>query len=180
MLLRKINAVLSLVSTILILVHAIFYSVWMLLRAGIAKMSVYPSQILVVLMMAHAIISIVLAILGHKGAEKRECNSYPKMNVATLVQRISGILIILLLGLHIAGSLNHFQPKILHAILHPLFFVIVLAHVAVSTSKAFITLGIGNAKAIKIIDIVAKVICVLTIIAGIIGFYLCLFVGVTV
>lgn len=175
---RKVNAVISLISTILILGHAIFYAVWMLFRAGIAKMSAYPSKILVVLMLAHAIISIVLAFLGHKGAEKRKCNDYPKMNKQTCVQRISGVLLILLIGLHIAGALNHFQPKILHAILHPLFFIIVLAHVAVSTSKAFITLGIGNATAIKMIDIVIKIICLLTVIACIVGFYLCLFVGV--
>ena len=176
--LRKVNAVISLISTILLLVHAIFYSVWMLLRAGIAKMSAYPSQILVVLMLTHAIISIVLAVLGHKGAEKRKCNDYPKMNKQTYVQRITGILLILFIGLHIAGALNHFQPQILHAIVHPLFFIIALAHVAVSTNKAFITLGIGNAKCIKMIDIVIKIICVFTIIACIIGFYLCLFVGV--
>ena len=178
MLLRKTNAVISLISTILILVHAIYYAVWMLFRVGIAKMSVYPSQILVVLMGVHAIISIVLAILGHKGAGKEKGNGYPQMNKETHVQRISGILLILLIGVHIAGALNHFQPKILHAILHPLFFIIALAHVAVSTSKAFITLGIGNAKAIKIIDIVIKIICVLTIVASIVGFYLCLFMGV--
>lgn len=175
---RKVNAVISLISTILILAHAIFYSVWMLFRAGFAKMSAYPSQILVVLMMVHAIISIVLAILGHKGAEKRKCNNYPKMNKQTYVQRISGIMLILFIGLHIAGALNHFQPKILHAILHPLFFIIALTHVAVSTGKAFITLGIGSVKAIKIISIVIKIICVLTIIACIVGFYLCLFMGV--
>lgn len=175
---RKVNAVISLISTILILVHAIFYSVWMLFRAGFAKMSVYPSQILVVLMMAHAIISIVLAILGHKGADKKKCNNYPEMNKQTYVQRISGVLLILFIGVHIVGALNHFQPKILHAILHPLFFIIALTHVAVSTSKAFITLGMGNAKFIKIISIVIKIICVLTIIACIVGFYLCLFMGV--
>lgn len=180
MLLRKINAVLSLVSTILILVHAIFYSVWMLARGGVAKMGSYLSQTLVVLMLAHAIISILLAFLGHKGAEKRKVKSFPKLNLSTIIQRISGILIILLTSIHILGAVNHFQPKILHAILHPLFFIIVLAHVAVSTSKAFITLGIGNAKTVKIIDIAIKVICVLTIIACIVGFYLCLFVGVSV
>ena len=92
---RKVNAVISLISTILILVHAIFYSVWMLFRAGFAKMSVFPSRILVVLMMAHAIISIVLAILGHKGADKKKCNNYPEMNKQTYVQRISGVLLIL-------------------------------------------------------------------------------------
>lgn len=176
--LRKINAALSLVSTILILIHSIFYGVWMLLRCSIAKISALPSRILVVFMLAHAIISVALGVLGHKGAQKIKCKGYPKQNLSTMLQRISGILLILLIGFHIAGAITHFQPKILHAILHPLFFVIVLSHVAVSTSKAFITLGIGNTKAIKIIDIMVKVICVLTIVMCIVGFYLCLFVGV--
>lgn len=38
MLLRKINAVLSLISTILILDHAIFLAIWMLSRCSIEKM----------------------------------------------------------------------------------------------------------------------------------------------
>ena len=176
--LRKTNAVLSLVSTILILVHAIFLSVWMLSRCSIAKAETPLPWVLVFVMVLHAIISIILGILGHKNTEKRKCKTYPKQNVQTIVQRISGILILVLLVLHIAGASNYYQPKILHAILHPLFFIIVLAHVAVSTSKAFITLGIGNAKSIKIIDIVIKIICTLTIIACIVGFYLCFFVGV--
>ena len=126
----------------------------------------------------HAVISILLGFLGHKGEEKRKCKEYPKLNRSTIIQRMTGIFMILLLGLHIAGAINHFQPKILHAILHPLFFIIALMHVAVSSSKAFITLGIGSAKAVKVIDIIIKTICILTIIAGIIGFYLCLFMGV--
>ena len=53
-----------------------------------------------------------------------------------------------------------------------LFFTIVLTHIAISTGKAFITLGIGNAKFIKVVDIVMKVICGATLIAGVIGIYL--------
>ena len=131
-----------------------------------------------VLVVVHAIISIVLGILGHKGAEKRKCKEYVKFNVPTMIQRISGVLMLILLVLHIVGASNYYQPKILHAVLHPLFFAIVLAHVAVSVSKAMITLGIGNLKAVKIVDVVVKVICILTFIASVLGFYLCLFVGV--
>jgi hypothetical protein len=83
-----------------------------------------------------------------------------------------------LLVLHIVGASNYYQPKILHAILHPLFFAVVLAHVAVSVSKAMITLGIGNAKVVKGVDVTIKLICIATFIASVIGFYLCLFVGV--
>jgi hypothetical protein len=178
MFLRKLNAVFSLICTILILDHSIFLSIWMVTRGGIEKTENPLPRILVICMILHAVISITLGILGHKNAEKRKCNTYAKENRQTIIQRISGILIIILIVFHIAGAINHFQPKILHAIIHPVFFIVVLAHVAVSTSKAFITLGIGNARAIKIIDIVIKVVCALTIIACIVGFYLCLFVGV--
>lgn len=178
MFLRKLNAILSLIATILILNHSIFLAIWMVTQGGIEKTETFLPRILVIVVVLHAIISIVLGVLGHKNAEKIKCKEYPKLNLPTILQRISGILIICLMVFHILGAKNHFQPKILHTILHPLFFIVVLAHVAVSTSKAFITLGIGNAKAIKIIDIVVKVICVITIIVSIVGFYLCLFVGV--
>ena len=178
MFLRKLNAVLSLIATILILFHAVFLAIWMVTQGGIEKTATKMPWLLVGVMLLHAIISIVLGILGHKNAEKIKCKEYPNKNLQTIIQRMSGILIIIFIGFHIAGTINHFQPKILHAILHPLFFILVLAHVAVSTSKAFITLGIGNARAIKIIDIVVKVVCTITILVSMIGFYLCLFVGV--
>ena len=173
MMLRKINAWLSLVITTMLLDHAIFNAVWMLSKGGIEKTANSIPWILFRLMMLHAIISIALAILGHKGAEKRKCKSYSNMNISTNIQRMSGVSLILLTVLHIAGTIGLLQPpKIIHAILPPLFFTIALMHTAVSTSKAFITLGIGNAKLVKIADIAIKVICVITLFADVIGFYL--------
>jgi hypothetical protein len=52
------------------------------------------------------------------------------------------------------------------------FFTVALAHTAVSTGKAFITLGLGSAKFVKAADIAVKVICAATLIASLIGFYL--------
>lgn len=178
MLLRKINAVLSIICTVLILDHAMFLSVWMLSRCSIAKSESFMPIILMILVVAHAIISIIQGVIGHKNAEKRKCKEYPKLNVSTIIQRASGILMILLLVLHIVGATNYYQPKILQAVLHPLFFAVVLSHVAVSGSKAMITLGIGDAKLVKVADVVIKIICVATFIASVIGFTLCLFVGV--
>ena len=77
--------------------------------------------------------------------DKRKCNSYPQLNISTIVQRATGIGMLLLLGLHIAGAATHFQPKILHSIMHPVFFAVSFLHIAVSVSKAMITLEIGNA-----------------------------------
>ena len=173
MLLRKINAVLSLLSTILVFIHAILLGVWMITKGAVEKVNTPLPWLLMWVVIAHAIISIVLGILGHKNAEKRKCKEYPKLNLPTIMQRMSGICIIVFSALHILGAVGVLKPPALvHAILPPLFFTIVLSHVAVSTSKAFITLGIGSAKAVKIIDISVKVLCVATLLMDVIGFYL--------
>ena len=178
MILRKINAGLSLVTTVLFLNHAISLSIWMLYRCSIKKSAANMPIALMVVTTLHAVLSILLVILGRKGAEKRKCKSYPKMNSSNIMQRVTGIGMLLLLGLHIAGAANHFQPKILHTIMHPLFFGVCSMHIAVSVSKAMITLGIGNAKTVKIVDIIMKILCAVTWIASVIGFYRCLFLGV--
>ena len=176
--LRKINACLSLLTSILFLDHAIFLSIWMLSRCSIQNTADNMPFVLLTVAAIHAGISILLAFLGHKGAEKRKCKSYSKLNIPTNIQRMTGILMILLIGLHLAGAANYYQPKMLHAIVHPLFFALALAHISVSVSKALITLGIGNAKVVKIVDVVMKVLCGVIFIAAVVGFYLCLFVGV--
>lgn len=178
MVLRKINAVLSLLTTVLLLHHAIFLSVWMLARCSFEISQGPTPMILLALMVLHAVISIILAFLGHKGAEKRKCKTYSRLNAATNVQRYTGILMLLLMGLHIAGAANYYQPKILHAIVHPIFFGIALAHVSISCSKALITLGIGNARAVRYVDIITRILCGVIFIACVTGFYLCLFAGV--
>ena len=124
-------------------------------------------------MILHAMISIDLAISAHSENENRKGKQYPKMNVLTIMQRASGVVMIPVTGLHIAGAAGFMQPpQIVHAILPPVFFAVVLMHTAVSASKAFITLGIGNAKFVKVVDVAIKVLCVATWIASVIGFYL--------
>ena len=173
MLLRKINAGLSLLTTVFLLDHAIFNAVRMLSRGTVENGASFMSWILFGLMLAHAVISIDLAISAHAGAEKRKYKSYPKMNAATIIQRASGVALILLASLHAAGAAGFMTPPpIVHAIVPAVFFTIALAHVSVSTSKAFITLGIGNAKIVKAVDIAIKVICAATLVAALTGFYL--------
>ena len=173
MFLRKLNAWISLATTFLLFDHAIFHAIWMLSRGSVEKSANSMPWILFMLMMLHAIISIVLAILGHKGSEKCKTKSYPKMNKATIFQRVSGVLLILFSILHILGATGGIKPHIIiYAIFQPVFFAIALMHVAVSGSKAFITLGIGNVRFIKIVDVIIKIIFVVTLIADIVGFYL--------
>ena len=170
---RKINAGLSLLTSVMLLVHAIFHAVRMISIGAIEKSGTVMAWILFGLMLTHAFISIDLAINSHEGTEKRKCRSYPKLNAATIFQRISGVVLIVFTALHVAGAAGFMTPPpIIHATVPTVFFTVALAHTAVSTSKAFITLGIGNAKLVKTVDIVVKVICVATLIASLTGFYL--------
>ena len=173
MVLRKINAGVSLLATVMILDHAIFNGVWMLSRGSIVKTANLMSWVLFGVMLLHAIISIDLAISAHSNPDARKGRSYPKLNIPTIVQRASGVLLILFAVLHVAGTAGFLQPPpLVHAILPPLFFALSLVHVAVSFSKAFITLGIGNAAFVKVADVVMKVICAAALILDVVGFYL--------
>jgi hypothetical protein len=173
MLMRKVNAIISLLATLLLLDHAIFTSVWMLSRGSVEQSAPVAPRILAGLVALHAFIGIYLAVSSHMEGEKRKVKSYPKMNRVTMFQRASGIILIIFTVLHIAGASGAMTPPhIVHTIVPPLFFTIALAHTAVSADKAFITLGIGNARFIKVLSVIIKVICVLTLIASIAGFYL--------
>ena len=174
MLMRKINAGLSLLTTLLLLNHTISNAVWMVSLGNIQKSdSFILSWVLYGVMMIHAVISIGLAISAHSKAEKRKCKAYPKLNISTVDQRVSGMLLIVFTALHVAGAAGFMHPpKLVHAIMPPCFFTIALAHVAVSTHKAFITLGIGNARFIKTLSIATKIFCVVALIVVLIGFYL--------
>lgn len=173
MLLRKINAVISLLTVFFLLDHVIFNSILMFSRGKIEHSASVAPWILTGLMALHAVISIYFAFAGHKGAEKRKCKGYPQMNRVTLFQRISGILLIVFAALHIAGASGAMRtPYVIHMIVPPIFFTLALAHVAFSTDKAFITLGIGNARAVKAVSVIIKMICAVALIAAIVGFYL--------
>ena len=58
-------------------------------------------RILAVLMVLHAILSIILLIKNRKGINKNKHKKYSELNIGTYVQRISGVLIILMMGLHL-------------------------------------------------------------------------------
>lgn len=176
MIARKVNAGISLLTTCLIFIHAISIAVWMLSFGTIGRLPAILSWMLVACVLFHAFISIDMVVSGLMSDEPRKGKMYPKLNRATIVQRVSGFLMIVLAGLHVAGTVGPMQPpRIIHGIVPPLFFAIVMAHVAISTSKAFITLGIGNVKFLKRADIAIKALCVATLAADVVGFYLYVF-----
>lgn len=174
MILRKINAVLSLFTTILLMVHAISIAFWMLSRGQIIPLGGHTlPNVLIGFFAAHALMSIIVLATSHKAEKNNNVMSHSKLNVQTIVQRISGVLLIVFTFLHIAGAKGIITPPaFIHAVVPTVFYTVTMVHIAVSGSKPFITLGIGNAKFIKGADIAIKAICAITLIADIIGFYL--------
>ena len=174
MLLRKINAVSSLLCAVFLFAHAILQAVTMLSMGSITVNASVPAWILAGCMALHAFISIDLVLSSHLEGEgeKRKCKSYPKLNRTMILQRASGMLLIVFTLLHIAGAGGYMQPpQAVHAVLPPLFFAVSLLHTAISVEKALITLGIGTAKFIRTVGISAKVLSAAVLIADIVGFY---------
>ena len=103
MLLRKINAAFSLIVSFLVLDHAIFLSVWMLSGGGIEKTMNYMPWIMTGLTVIHALISIELGVSAHRGLPKQKVNSYSKLNAPTIIQRMSGILMLVFTAVSTIG-----------------------------------------------------------------------------
>lgn len=154
--LRKTNAVVSLLCTALLFYHAVSYGVWMIAKGPRPSITA-PSYALLALMLLHAVLSIVMAFLGHRGSDKGKYRVYPKENRVTLFQRYGGVLLLLLTALHVFFVPFLFSAGLpLFLFVHVAFFLVAFAHTGVSVSKAFITLGIGNARTIFIVDLLAK------------------------
>ena len=170
---KKFNAGLSLVTTFLILCHAIALAAWMLSMGRIMPKATQLPWVLTWITGIHAVISIFIMASELRNKKKNKSVEYPKDSVSTIVQRLSGMLMLIFTALHILGASGIMQPpQIVHAIVPPLFFTLVMVHVAVSTEKAFVTLEIGSEKFVKAVNVFAKMLCGATLIADIIGFYL--------
>ena len=146
MVIRKISAALGLFSIVAIMIH-IGYTVFAYLtfyyNPTLKVLTAVPFMVAACL---HAVCGMVAVFLQSDGTR---LDLYPKQNVRTVVQRVTAALIFPLLILHIntysllrasaeSGRWLHFALLMLS---QPLFYGTVLAHVAVSLTRALITLG---------------------------------------
>lgn len=170
--LKKINASLGLLSILLGLIHLgysvvsyfiyFFDSFWKNLTA-------YPFMVAVCL---HAVLGMMSVFLLKDGTS---LGTYPALNKGTMIQRMSAALMIPLLILHIKTysliEKSAVSGKLLVFILlvaaQVLFFGLVLAHIAVSFSKALLTLGMITSVSAKTrIDRIVYVVCAVMFIAS--------------
>lgn len=163
--LKKANAVLAILSEITLLIH-VGYSIFAYLtfyyNPTLKVLTALPFMVIVCL---HAICGMCAVFLLGDGTRT---DTYPKLNKGVLIQRISAALIFPLLILHLntydtlkssaeKGNWVLFAAVILAQIL---FFAVICAHIAVSFSKPFITLGmLKDRNKQKLIDKIAYIVC---------------------
>ncbi len=144
--LKKINAVLGLLSMVTLFVHIVYTAYSYLTfyyNPGLKLLTSIPFMILTCL---HAICGMAIVFLQSDGTR---LDLYPKQNVRTILQRITAALIFPMLILHIntfdlLRSCAENKRWLAFALLmftQPLFYGIVLTHIAVSLTRAMITLG---------------------------------------
>lgn len=158
---KKINAILSLISIALLFVHAVYHTVSYLLYYYNPLVTKLLGYILFALILTHAVLSVIVVFILHDSKKI----SYPRNNIKTILQRISGFSLLLIIFTHIrhfaildsyVGSSGFTVALIVEIV----FFGLIFLHIALSFSKAFISLGlITSMKSAKICDITVSVIC---------------------
>ncbi len=163
--LKKANAILALLSTLLLLVHlgySCFEYLTFYYNPGLTKLLAIPFMVVVCL---HAVCGMAIVFFLKDGTRM---DLYPRENMRTILQRISAALIFPLLILHIntfsllqkSAAAGHTAFVLLLMLSGPLFFATVLTHTATSVSRALITLGaLRSEKTLRVVDLVVYVIC---------------------
>ena len=144
--LKKINAVLALLSMAALLLH-VGYTVFCYLafyyNPTLKIVTAIPFMVLACL---HAVCGMAAVFMQADGTR---LDLYPRLNMRTVLQRISAALIFPMLILHINTFRLMQMSKeagntfflVLLLLSEPLFFGVVITHVSVSFSKALITVG---------------------------------------
>ena len=179
MILKKINAILSLLSVAALLLHVGYNSysyLTLYYNVSLSRWTAVPFMVFVCL---HAVLGMIIVFTQSDGTRM---DIYKKHNKSTLIQRISAALIFPLLIIHMQTfdllmefSLtgNWFMFGLM-LFLQAVFYAVVFLHVATSFTKAFITLGLlsdmnKKKKIDRVVYILCAVICVFAIIAVVKG-----------
>ena len=163
--LKKINAMLALLALALMILH-IGYSCFAYLtfyyNPFLTKLFAIPFMVLACL---HAVCGMAVVFFQADGTR---ADLYPKQNLRTILQRGTAALIFPLLFLHIntfdmlksSGEGGHLIVFWLVILGELLFFAVVLTHIAVSVTRALITMGwLGSEKIRNCLDLTIYIIC---------------------
>ena len=152
--LKKINAVLGLLSILLMLIHIgynVFSYLTMYYNPLFKLLTAIPFMVLVCI---HAVTGMLTVFMQKDGSRM---DLYPKQNARTILQRVSAALIFPLLILHIntfslmTASMQKRWMICFFLLMFAeiLFFAVIITHISVSFTNAFITLGILTSREVQ-------------------------------
>lgn len=169
---RKINSIIALIITFLLFDHLVFGSLYLFgIGQGIIRPLAYG---LVILIIIHAIISIVLSVRSMKNSYKTK-TFYFKENHEYYLRRISGLAIIVFACLHVygMGRDGNGPPRVAFmgtfGKLSTSFLLIsVLLHLYFNVKAILIALGIRHSERLeKIIKAILLLLCAFALAANI-------------
>jgi hypothetical protein len=149
--LKKVNAVLALLSTMAMILHIgynIFAYLTMYYNPAMKLLTAVP---FIVITCIHAVLGMCMVFLLGDGTR---LDLYPAQNRQTVIQRVSAALIFPLLIIHLktfeflnalSGERN-WAAFVLVILVQVLFYGVVISHAAVSFSKAMVTLGMLDSR----------------------------------
>lgn len=168
MAIKKWNARLSLLTLLLLVLHEgyqLYAYLTFYYNPTLSKVSGFAAAGCFVL---HAILSMICVFVLHDAKNV----AYKKLNIRTVMQRVSAVLILILLPLHIfsfsllkssVGGIGYVPVEAAQI----LFYAMLTCHVVLSFSNALITLGrLSDMKKKRVIDIIVLVIFVILFIAA--------------
>ena len=160
---KKINALLSLITCVLLIIHTCYETAAYILFVYNPVMTKITGLSLEAAFVLHAILSVISVLIKHDS----KTIAYKRLNISTTVQRISAAFMVVLLPCHITFSALLFGQTATKAkcylflAFQILFYAAIFTHVAVSFSKALITLGIlEDERVMKNIDRAVVIVCV--------------------
>lgn len=178
--LKKVNALAGLMTTLLLLCHT-----------GTMTLSLYTgwynypvcktfARLVFLFVSVHIICSLIILFFCHDGSETV---LYKKANTRLILQRASAVLMMLLIHTHTkayqhmaTGTTLTTGQSLFFLIFEILFLFTVMLHVAMSFSKALITLGIlSSSEKAEILDKIIMILCILLAVAscgGVASFFL--------
>ena len=164
---KKLNANLSLLTLVLLLIHEGYQLcayITFYYNPILTKASGYAVACCLIL---HAILSVICVFALHDS----KTIAYKKLNIRTVFQRVSAFMLILLLPVHIisfpllqnsVGSAGYFFVEAAQII----YYAALSCHIALSFGNALITLGrLSDMKKKRVLDIIVFIICALLFIA---------------
>jgi len=175
---RKVNAVISLLLILLFLIHVIAggFQLFAVIPGGNQNLKIL-SRIMLALLFIHVIIGIKLTIDTLKVSGRTKI-VYLKENLIFMLRRISGLMLIVLAGIHVAiffseGKITRLTPFTgMPLAASVLLAVVLLVHILSNIKPLLIALGISNFRnCIKDVFIIFSVILLLAVLAFIFYYF---------